>query len=394
MKSTLFPIIFIKLLTRIILNLLLPLFLLNCNVFAAADDFKNYHQCWKYESDKLTNIAPTINSNNLILSLSDATLLNLDASNGGVNWKAELGGEIAAPPVSNGKLVIAATKTNTGNENDKNKNVLTLRALSLTTGLTIWQKNFPPARQIDLALKGEMLLVAAGISEKESTITSLEVGNGLPKWSKTFSTALNTKIYISGTQAYFGAKDNSIYCIRFTDGQLLTQIKIKNFAQGNLAASNGTVFLGDSEGDINSLREADSRLLWTLRTGGAVQDILPTKFGLLITSLDNFVYFHKYSNGKRLWRRRLAARPLSASLLTEEMAFLLVNGESSAILLNLKNGKILNQIPLGTDNYALAAPDIADKRVFISTFTGVLGFALDNAACVKTSEAKKEKSAK
>jgi outer membrane protein assembly factor BamB len=387
MKLRLFRTIFFKSPDRFVLNLILVVFLSNLSVFAANDDFKNYRQCWKYETDKLTNIAPTTNSNDLILPLSDGTLLNLDVSNGTVNWKADLGGEIAAPLVSNSKVVIAASKINSEAENDKNKNVLKLRALSISTGLTIWQKDITAEQQIYLVLNGETLLYAANISEKESAITSLETLTGLPIWSKSFSAALNTKIYISGTQIYFGTSDNSVYSIRFNDGHLSKQIKVKNSAEGNLAATNGTVFFGDSKGEINALREADSRILWTLRTGGAVQDILPSKSGLLITSLDNFVYFHKYSTGKRQWRRRLASRPLSAGLLNEETVFLLANGENTALLLNLKNGKILNQISLGENNYALAAPGFVDKKFFITTLTGVLGFALDG--CAKTAEEKK-----
>jgi hypothetical protein len=80
--------------------------------------------------------------------------------------------------------------------------------------------------------------------------------------------------------------------------------------------------------------------------------------------------------------------------LTEDAAFLLANGENSAILLNLKNGKIINQIPLGDNNYALAPPGITDKSIFIPTVAGVLSFALDGASCNKINEEKKEKSAK
>jgi len=393
MKPGFFAFIFYKTFPSLGFQLVLSLFILNLSVFAAGNNFTNYQQCWKYETAMLTNISPIVNSNSLIFSLSDATLVSLDSSTGSVNWKAELGGEIAAAPVSSGKIVIAATRTPT-DEIGKALNSLTVRALSSITGLTIWQKNFPNAGQVYLVLHGETLLLAANESEMGANLTSLEIGTGAPRWSKNVSTALTTKIFHTGTQIYFGTKDNSIYSIRSADGESLKQYKIKHPAQNNLVAADGIIYFGDLRGDITALRETDSHQLWTLRTGGAVQDILPTSRGLLITSLDNFVYLHKYSNGKRQWRRRLAARPLSAELLNQETAILLANGESSAIVLELKKGKILNQILLGENNYGVAAPEITDKFLFIPTFNGILCFAQSSLACGKTSEPEKEKSAK
>lgn len=393
MKPRFFPIILYKNFLSLGFQLVLSLLLLNTSVFAADNKITNYLQCWKYETDKLTSIPPMVNSNSLIFSLSDATLISLDLSSGSVNWKAELGGEIAAPPVSNGKIVIAATRT-TSDENGKAANSLAIRALSSSTGLTIWQKNFSSAGQIYLVLNGETLLLAANESEAGATLISLEIATGAALWSKNISTGVTTKIYHSGTQIYFGTKDNSIYSIRAANGEFLKQYKIKNPAQNNLVAANGIIFFGDSRGDITALRETDSRQLWKLRTGGAVVDILSTARGLLVTSLDNFVYLHKYSNGERQWRRRLAARPLSAELLNQDTAILLTNGENSAIVLELKKGKILNQILLGENNYAVAAPESTDKFLFIPTFNGILCFASGNSACRETVKPEKEKSAK
>lgn len=393
MNSFFFSIIFYKAFRSLGFALVLPLFLLNLSVIAADTNFTNYRQCWKYETNKLTDISPTVNSNSLILPLSDATLISLDSFTGNVNWKAELGGEIVASPVSSGKIVIAATRTSLL-ENGRNKSLLTVRALSLSTGVTVWQRSFPNAGQVFLILNGETLLIAANESEAGASLINVEAATGVSLWNKSFSTAITTKIHHSGAQIYFGAKNNLIYSIRAADGESLKEFKIKNTAQNNLVAVNGIIFFGDNRGDITALRENDSRQIWRLRTGGAVQDILPTSHGLLVTSLDNFVYLHKYSNGKRQWRRRLAARPLSAGLLNQETAILLANGENAAIVLEMKKGRILFQVLLGADNYAVAAAEIADKIIFIPTFNGILCFVPDNLACGKNAAAEKEKSAK
>lgn len=370
--------------------LFLLLFIQTQNLFSI-DNFANYKQCWVYQTDKLTAIAPVSNGTSLILPLSNAELLNLDFQTGNVNWKAELGGEIVAEPVSTGNLLIVATKAESTGESS-GKGLLTIRALSINTGLTIWQKDFSDAEKTSLALNNDKLIFATRKSSNETLLSALNAANGAAAWSKTISSELTTDLFTAVSNVYFGTNDKSIYSIRVADGVTSKQLKIGNEAQNKLLVSNGVIFYGDSKGDIAALREADSNELWILRTGGAVQDILPTERGLLVTSLDNFVYLHKYSSGERQWRRRLAARPLNAALINNETALLLTNGESSAIIIRLKNGKILSQIPIGENNYAISAANITDKFIFLPSKDGVLGLFQNTIPCGKSAE--KEKGAK
>lgn len=360
---------------------------------AAIDISPNFKQCWKYETGGLTNIQPIRISNGVVFTLSDASLISLDSQTGAVNWKAALGGEIAATPVSNGKIIVAVTRAESNAEKVEVNSVF-LRALSSETGLTIWQKTLPAAASINLILNGETVIIAFNESETSADLLSLEIANGNSVWNKKIPSEITTKIHSFGTQIIFGTKDNSIRSISLATGETSKQHKIKSAAQNSIVVADGNIFYGNARGEIVALRATDSQQIWSLKTGGAIQDILPTSRGLLITSLDNFVYLHKFSNGKRQWRRRLAARPLNAELLNQENALLLVNGENAAIVLDLKKGRILNQVLFGDDNYAVAAAETADKFLFVPTFQGILCFVPSAVACGGTSENENEKSAK
>lgn len=371
----------------------LHLFLLifQIQIILAADNFTGYKQCWVYQTDKLTTISPISSGNSLTLPLSDAELVNLDSQTGNVNWKVELGGEITADPVSTAEFLIVATRAE-AIDGSSEKGLLTIRSLSSNTGLTNWQKDISDAQKISLVLNNDLLIFAVQKSANETLLSALKAADGSPVWSKTISSELTTGLFSTASNFYFGTKDNSIYSISAADGSPLKQFKVENPAQNKLLVSKGIIFYGDFKGDIAALREADSNELWLLRTGGAVQDILPTEHGLLVTSLDNFVYLHKYSNGKRQWRRRLAARPLNAGIINNDTALLLTNGESTAIIIRLKNGKIVSQIPIGENNYALSTAKITDKFIFLPTKDGVLGYFQNTVPCGKTLE--KEKGAK
>lgn len=393
MKFPLLFIIYLETVRRPVSQLVLCLLLLNFTVFAEESHKINYRQCWKFESNKLTEMKPVAVSKNVVVALSDAALINLDAATGSVNWRAELGGEIVSSPVSDGKILIAVTKVNSGG-NAQIVDSLVLRALSSETGLTIWQKNFPAARESFLIPNGKTFIFAANHSENSASLSSLEFATGEMRWNKILSSALTTNVYFSEREIYFGVKDSLIYSIGTERGEILKQFKIKTSGAKKIAASTSLIFFDDARGEVSALKQSDSRPIWTLRTGGAVQSILPTNRGLLATSLDNFVYLQRFSNGKRQWRRRLASRPLSATLVNDEIVLLLTNGENSATLLELKKGKISNQILLGDNNYAVAEPAIADNFVVIPTFNGVLGFAPENTACGKPLAAGNEESAK
>jgi outer membrane protein assembly factor BamB len=353
----------------------------------------SFKQCWSFSGESATNFAPLVQNNFVFLSQTDGDLVALDARDGSVVWRAGLGGEIITAPFVKDNAVFIASQSTKTTEGDIQKQTTRLRALSLETGVTLWQDDFENSKKILLAQSDDLLLFATSQTDGNEKLFALAAKTGEQRWTQTLTAALTSQISVANSLVYFSTADNLLHSFRISDGSRARFYKLQNFAKGKIAVVNGVLIFGDELGIISALRETDSRIVWKLRTGGAVQDILPTPGGVIITSLDNFVYLQNAATGKRRWRRRLSGRPNSALALSQDSILLLTSGESEALVLRLKNGKIAGQIPLGADNYATSHPAYTDNRLIIPTFNGLLSFVQNNAEC-GGAMADKEKSGK
>jgi len=63
---------------------------------------------WRYESDRTSNFTPAADETTVYLPLSDGMLVALNASNGQLRWKADVGGNLSASPVADDRSVYAA----------------------------------------------------------------------------------------------------------------------------------------------------------------------------------------------------------------------------------------------------------------------------------------------
>ncbi len=110
--------------------------------------------------------------------------------------------------------------------------------------------------------------------------------------------------------------------------------------------------------------------------GAAVTSVAGTSYGLLATSLDNFVYLLSFMRGDRIWKRRLAGRLDAPPLALADSVLLTTLSGDAGIVLNLRDGKQINSLPLGEDSYMAAAPIVSNGILFITTRHGLLAFAL------------------
>jgi outer membrane protein assembly factor BamB len=139
----------------------------------------------------------------------------------------------------------------------------------------------------------------------------------------------------------------------------------------------GIFYLGTGDGYVLALSDQGGRLspLWRKRAGTGLQDITATPEGVLVTTGDNFVLLLESHRGKRLWKRQLPARIAASPSLGSGVAIFAPIGEDACIALSLRNGKVINSLPIGKDNSVIATPLLAGDFVFISTRKGLLAFA-------------------
>lgn len=334
--------------------------------------------CWQFATSGLSAVKPVIQAERIFLPLADGSLLALHTSNGETLWRAELGGEITGQTVANGNYVYVVSQIAAA---ENKKNALVIRALSNSTGVTAWQGELPQASRISLALRDNILLAAVSDGNSERKIIALSANNGELVWTQKLSANVSSPLIINGNTFYFATEDNVMRVHSVVDGNEARQFRLPHPANGTLTLTDGVLLISDTAGRVSAIRETNGKRLWKMQLGGAVQNILPTQSGVLFSSLDDFVYFHRLNSGGRIWRKRLSSRPLGAIRVDNETIVLTAIGENSGTVINLEKGKSVSQIPFGADKNAISAPLSAGQFVLILTTNGIVSFAPNAAVC-------------
>src|SRR6266446_5953400 len=95
---------------------------------------------WRYESDRTTNLTPASDGKTVYLPLAEGVLVALNPADGKLIWKAETGGEFSASPAADERSVFVPTRYI---EAEPGRVQGTLRAISKSTGVTLWMRTLP-----------------------------------------------------------------------------------------------------------------------------------------------------------------------------------------------------------------------------------------------------------
>jgi outer membrane protein assembly factor BamB len=323
---------------------------------------------WRYESDQTSNLTPAADTSTVFLPLAAGVLVALNATDGKLHWKAEAGGEFSAAPVADERSVYAATHYT---EPEQKHVHGTLRALSKSTGVTLWMRTLPAPLAGSLAV-GENALFAGGV---DGRVYAFDKRTGLTLWINEYAEAFSSQPALAGHLVYLGSDGGSLLALDQATGRLAWRYHARGPIQGPIAVANGAVYFGSGDGNVYAFSELRSKLLWHRRTGAAVQAVVAVENGLLAVSLDNFAYLLSLNNGSLVWRRQLPGRISSRPITAADGALFTPLSTDSAIVLNLRDGKPANTLPLGEENSSSAAPIAVNNLVLITTSHGLLAFA-------------------
>ncbi len=325
---------------------------------------------WSYASEDTVNLTPAADNDYLYLPLAGGSILCLKNEDGHLAWKAEIGGELSASPVADERGVYVASEMGRSNSAEP-RATGALRLLSKVTGVTLWMRTLPMPIRGALFLHQGMLI--GGTSD--GRVYAVNAGSGELRWIRQFPFPFNSIPTTSGPQVYIGAEDGSLLCLDSATGQTLWRYRTRGAVRGRAALIAGLVCFGSADGYVYALEETNGKLRWRVRTGAGVQSVLGTERGILVASLDNFVYFLFPTNGHQLWRRQLAGRPAAEPLAMGDSALFTPLSGDSAVVLDIRDGKPVNQLSVGEDNNSTASPVAAGKILFLTTRHGLLAFS-------------------
>ncbi|MGZ8846779.1 MAG: outer membrane protein assembly factor BamB family protein [Pyrinomonadaceae bacterium] len=321
---------------------------------------------WRYQTDFTTDLTPAADNQTVFFPLSNGVLVALNAPDGKLQWRAEVGGDFSAALVADDRSVYAATRYTEPTEKHVHG---TLRALSKATGLTLWIRNLPAPISGGLVADDKALFGGS----IDGHVYSIDKHTGQVLWSQQYAEEFSGQPLVAGGRVYFGSNAGVLRALDARTGQLLWEYKTRGPIQGQIAVNGNVVYFGSGDGNLYAFDEIRSKLRWHRRAGAAVQSVAVVENGVLASSLDNFAYLLSL-NGSLIWRRQLPGRISSRPITAPDGALFTPFSTDSAIVLNLRDGKPANTLSLGEENSSAAAPISVNKLVLITTPHALLAF--------------------
>jgi len=323
---------------------------------------------WRFDSNLTLNLTPAIDEERVYLPLAGGIIISLKAATGQLNWRSEMGGELSASPVADSRRVYVASETGKP-EGGARRATGALRALGREGGVTQWMRTLAVPLRGSLAL-GNGKLFAGGSDGK---VYAFDSKNGEARWSYDYGSPFNGQPVVFGGRVYMGSEDGSLLALDEATGKLLWRYRTKGPVRGPVANESDVVYFGSGDGYVYAVNATSGLLVWRKRTGAGVQAVVRAGEELLVASLDNFVY--KYSlAGARLWKRQLPGRISSQPLLTRAAALFTSLSSSAAVVLELRDGRPVNSLPVGEEISTSASPVAVRDVVLLTTEHGLIAF--------------------
>lgn len=288
---------------------LIPVFALQLSQGGEGKDISPWEKplakCWSLDAEFLLDV-PSIPAKGIIYAaLEDGALMAIDNASGKQIWLSRLGGVIRKMDLSDsGRLAVLTEQEG----EKKDSKALFLQVLRGETGLTVWRK--------DLELSGD---VSIGVDKKSIEVTRRSDGSQI--W---FDLETGERQGSGGAWLSKVGEGYRRFIIGKDEGKQLNEdLSILTDSMGNISAGS-----------------------WKARVGAEVSDISLSDHGLVVSSADNFVYMLTVNHGDRKWKRKFTGRLLGAPVLRKNYGLFVTVAGTEAIILDLTNGKVVNNISL------------------------------------------------
>ena len=328
---------------------------------------------WQYATADTINFTPATFAGQVYLPLAAGRLVALRAADGQLLWQTDLGGEISAAAEADERGVYIATETITQDGAQTYYRATgALRALSGKSGVTFWMRTLP--RPFSSALIANATTLFGGTTD--GRVYAISKTNGEVKWQAQYTAPFASQPVLHNGRLYLGSEDGALLVLDEQRGNILWRYQTRGPLRGPVAIANQLVLFGSADGYVYALDDATGRLRWRARTGAGVQAVAATDEGLVVASLDNFVYLLSYRHGQRIWKRQLAGRIAAQPLTSTDSALFVPLGGDACVVLALRDGKTVNTLEVGPDGNTSASPIVAADVLLITTRHGLMAFAV------------------
>src|SRR5262245_10364007 len=228
-----------------------------------------YRTRWSFESGSLVEFPPVIASGRLYFANISGQMTALNAKNGKVVWRQNLGYQTAASPAVGDGVVYMPLMNKKGAEPGPSTGALV--AFDAETGRELWRFQTGAVESSPLLLDGVLYF-----GTFDHKLYALDAKTHKVRWS--FSTGDAVKggpAYWNGT-IFTGSYDGKVYAVDARTGKQQWSSSGRGgiLGSGNFyatpAVAYGRVFIGNTDGRVYAYGAKTGHLLWAKKTGGYV----------------------------------------------------------------------------------------------------------------------------
>jgi outer membrane protein assembly factor BamB len=355
----------------------------SANLAAAINFDKPLQLCYQNRADKIST-AKTASDNEvgLFVAYQNGKIEKISLEKKLTAWISNLGGEIISDITFEHGKVYLITKISSANSakeknGEKSINDYFLWSINAETGITFWQFPFASGGSVHLNILETKLL----LTSNNETIIAIRKFDGQKIFEKHIGLTLTAAPVFSDNKIYIPTDENTIVVITADTGEIISKIRTFQTPATIVAANAEKLYWGENAGKVNLVRLSDKSRVWSVRQGGEVASLDLITNGILISSFDNFIYLISLQKGKKIWKRRLAGRISVKPLITGNFGVFVTAVDNSVVILDLRDGKIVNQIPLGDKGFILSTPQIVHNLLTFPTTKGIFAFGEATLDC-------------
>lgn len=330
----------------------------------AKDNRPPIRKCWEYLFESGEGQIITGQKDKLFISGSGGRLRATYALTNDVLWMSELGGRIDAllPVAGIGVFVVTSSIIS------KEPSLSTLRLLNSETGLVKFAVQTQTVGKVFLAYLGSRIVVI----DQSGSLSAFDVNSGASVWQTKSSGGL-TATPATGDNIIAVATDaKKIDFVSVGDGSQVSSTATGREMKTLTFRTNQMLVAGDDRGNVTNYRNQTGAVWWKFKSGARVGTIIETDDGVLVGSFDNFLYMISKYSGDVKWKRRLNGRVLYRPLISKKELFVTVSGQDEAVVIDIDNGKIIEQIKLGEERFPVSDPIFTEIGTAIFPVAGGL----------------------
>lgn len=324
-------------------------------------------KCWDFplRFDNNGSVASD-NNNSIIFDENNASIVSINASDGLENWRSNLGGKLGLNILLYKNFIYTFSNIFV----DNLITTVSIRSIESKTGITTWQNEIKTNVKLKVLQNEEQLFIIVN----SRTIKAINKLDGKISWEKNL-TGIITSATFFGINQLLVFTDKNIYVLSLISGDIVEfSINIQN-VEHSLFLYEKEFISGNSLGDVFRFDLKTKKNLWNVKIGGGVSSLVKTIDGVLVSSLDNFIYFFSLKDGKLKWRKRVAGRIFIEPLIIRNYVIVLNSNNNIALIIDIKNGKTVNQINIVDNDNFSSYPVITEKFLIFRTFKGISAFS-------------------